>query len=585
MRNLLLAYFICANINLAILNNDDNVKGLGVNGRASDRDRDGDEDEYNENEGPPDNVNNTQSEKNCWMTLNTPHLFKTMDAIDDRYKDIRKKAQKSLMSTEFEQAMLRGFVKSKGAAQREAHRLTHTSWTIPSGINFGGQCMTRMTDSLLFFHRMKLRNNTRFRVTGIHNDISNLVVFINLDLNDLHLQGAYDRTLTDTDPSVLIYAPSFGEVEFLLKNVKYRMEGRYRIIEKHLNIELVTSAISVKEILMTYITQAIESASITVERDTLGAFMDRLQNDLNMWMKDYFNDYLITVEIDGIDHMKEMVKYDKEKSIALQEYMDESIDLIKARVQKLRAQVIKIPNFTLKSIHGLEIKLYDGALHGLDSMYRRSVATGFKIYGLRKVDAIVGFSSLNVVYKYEAMIPTGIPPLSGELTMTANEMAAHLALTAVVDPETVDLDINFLDAMKPGSLTVEGPANTLISNFKHLLEHEILTLMSTSLKHGIGLLRSLPRCSPSIPSKLVTVKPSDSNRLLNFPSEDDMDDDRSRLNNDNNANDDDEQLRLEDEDSENFAIRAKKNKPKKAIVRSKNKKKVIKMQRKISKKN
>ncbi|XP_022814042.1 uncharacterized protein LOC111347887 [Spodoptera litura] len=519
------------------------------------------------------------------MTLNTSHLFKTMDAIDDRYKDIRKKAQKSLMNTQFEQKMLRGLIKSKGAAQREAHRLTHTSWTIPSGINFGGQCMTRMTDSLLFFHRMKLRNNTRFRVTGIYNDISNLVVLINLDLHDLHLQGAYDRTLTDTDPSVLIYAPSFGEVEFLLKNVEYRMEGRYRIIEKHLTIELVTSAISVKEILMTYITQAIESASITVERDNLGAFMDRLQNDLDMWMKDYFNDYLITVDIDDIDNMKDMVKYDKEKTVALQEYMDESIDLIKARIQTLRAQVIKIPNFTLKSIHGLEIKLYDGALHGLDSMYRRSVATGFKVYGLRKVDAIVGFSTLNVVYKYEAMIPTGIPPLSGELTMTANEIAAHLALVAVADPETVDLDIRFLDAMKPGSLTVEGPANTLISNFKHLLEHEILTLMSTSLKHGIELLRSLPRCSPFIPSKLVRVKLSDTNRVLNSPSEDDMDDDRSGLNNDNNANDDNEQLRLEDDDSDNFPIRTEKTQPKKAMLRSKNKKKSNKNAKKDIKKN
>lgn len=60
---------------------------------------------------------------------------------------------------------------------------------------------------------MKLRNDTYFRVDWLHNELNHMMVRMNLSLNDLHLKGAYERSLTDIDPSVLLYAPTFGEVE------------------------------------------------------------------------------------------------------------------------------------------------------------------------------------------------------------------------------------------------------------------------------------------------------------------------------------------------------------------------------------
>ncbi|KAF9421181.1 hypothetical protein HW555_002893, partial [Spodoptera exigua] len=419
-------------------------------------------------------------------------------------------------------------VQTKGAAFREIHKYSHKAWMIPSGMNLGGYSMMKMTDSVLFFHRMKLRNNTHFRVNFIHNDISKMMITINLALVDLHLKGAYERALTEDDPSVLIYAPNFGEVEFLLKNVKYLMKGQYRLVNKHLTIELVKSDIEIEETLMMYTNQAIESAAIRLEKEKMGAFLSRLQNDLDEWMKDYFNDYLIYIELDGIEHMQELEKYDQEKTIVLQEYTDASIALINARTRKLNADVIKIPNFTLKSIHGLQISLHDGALHGLNSMFRRSVPTGYKMDKVRKIDSIVAFSNLKVVYKYEAIIPTGVPSLSGELTLTANEVAARLGLSVIEEPDTVDLDIQFLNQMKAESLTVEGPANTLIANFRHVLENEIITLMASSLVHGVESLKSLPHCVPLfIPGQIATNSQNADDNLS-------TDNNQLRFNNDEN---------------------------------------------------
>ncbi|KAH9627892.1 hypothetical protein HF086_015336 [Spodoptera exigua] len=389
MRKLVLAYFICSNIDLAIFSKDNDVRDLDDETRLNRAEPASDENEIS-----------GDSESICWMTLNSSALFKTLDEIDGN------------------------------------NSKTNTT-------------MNEREKRLQFFHRMKLRNNTHFRVNFIHNDISKMMITINLALVDLHLKGAYERALTEDDPSVLIYAPNFGEVEFLLKNVKYLMKGQYRLVNKHLTIELVKSDIEIEETLMMYTNQAIESAAIRLEKEKMGAFLSRLQNDLDEWMKDYFNDYLIYIELDGIEHMQELE---------------------------------------------CQISLHDGALHGLNSMFRRSVPTGYKMDKVRKIDSIVAFSNLKVVYKYEAIIPTGVPSLSGELTLSANEVAARLGLSVIEEPDTVDLDIQFLNQMKAESLTVEGPANTLIANFRHVLENEIITLMASSLVHGVESLKSLPHC-------------------------------------------------------------------------------------------
>ncbi|XP_021185510.3 uncharacterized protein LOC110372842 isoform X1 [Helicoverpa armigera] len=444
---------------------------------------------------------------NCWMKLNAPHHFTVMDQIDDRYNTVRTDIHDAMMGSNFDEHMIEDLVQSRGAALREIHAF-HSTSAIPSGINLGGFCMLRMPDSVLFFHRMKLRNNTHFKIESLHNDFTNMMVRINLCLHDLHLKGAYERSLTDDDPSVLIYAPTFGEVEFLLRNVKYKMEGQYRIIKNRLRIEMVNSEIIADDILMTYVNQAAGSSAVKIKKENLGNFMSRLKIDLDLWLKHYFNDYMIFISLDGISDIDKYSKYDKERATALEEYTDKAITDIVTRIRQLKADTIPVPAFTFNSIQGVVIKLYDGVIRGLDSMYRRSVATGVKQKDIRRVDTVVGFSNLKVVYKYEAMLPTGVPPLAGVLILSANELSAHLALTLVKDPETVDLDIEFLDQMKPESLTVEGAANTMIGNFKHLLEHQIVAMMSNTLLHGILMLRSLPSCQPFANQIGVKIKPN-----------------------------------------------------------------------------
>ncbi|XP_026739236.1 uncharacterized protein LOC113502056 [Trichoplusia ni] len=473
----------------------------------------------------------------CWMSLNAGDLFQVVEEIDERYSKSRIKIQEMVHTKNFDDTMLQyefgevpfvrvlivvfnqAFLGTGGAAIRELYHTHFHFPTIPSGINLGGFCMQRMPESVLFFHRMKLRNNTYFRVDSLTNDLGRLVMYSNLSLNDLHLKGAYERALTDRDPSTLIYAPTYGEVEILLKNVKYDLEGRYRLVKGRLMLELISSELRMDDVLMTYMNQAIKNQAVRISKGNIGVwnvnyltdfkkllkyyflipetFISRLKLDLDKWIKDYFNDFLIYAELEGLTCVC-LRKYDKEKAAALEKYTDEALMKIRERIRELHADAIRVPEFTIFSKYFQQIKLYDGVLRGLDSIYRRSVATGIKKGAIRKVDTIVGFSKLKVVYKYEAVIPTGVPPLTGVMTLSANELTAHLSLSLVNNPESIDLDINFLEQMKPESLTVEGAANIMISNFKHLLEHQIVAIMGNTLIHGVSMLRSLPRCGKDI---------------------------------------------------------------------------------------
>ncbi|KAJ8722199.1 hypothetical protein PYW08_004601 [Mythimna loreyi] len=489
------------------------------------------EDEEEDNENAIDEsddqgqLDGSAPPSNCWMTLDAANHLNIMDRIDDNYFDVRHDVQEALEERNFDKKMIKGFRASRGAAYRELN--AHQTRMIPSGINLGGFCMLRMPESVLFFHRMKLRNNTFFTVQYLHNDLTSMVIRINLGLNDIHLKGAYERTLNDLKPNVLLYSPTFGEVEFLLKDVKYKIEGRYRVVRNRLLIELISSEILCDDILMTYVTQAIESTPARIEKENLGGFLSKMKTDLDLWLKDYFNDYLtLEADTEGIPEMAQLAKYDQEKTVALEDFTDQSINAIVTRIRLLNAETIRVPSFTFKTIHGLQIKLFDGVLHGLDTMYRRSVPTGLKQKKIRKVDSVVGFSNLKVVYKYEALVPTAVPPLTGLLTLSANELTAHLALAMVKDPETVDLDIEFLGQAKPEALTLEGGANILIANFKHLLEHQILSVMSNSLIYSVIMLKSLPRCEPFLPGHILK---KDKKPDTNYPDPETSDEENNDL--------------------------------------------------------
>ncbi|XP_075978226.1 uncharacterized protein LOC142977961 [Anticarsia gemmatalis] len=447
-------------------------------------------------------------DSNCWMKLGAPGLFKTMEKLDKKYATTRKTVQRHFEDDTFDDQMLEEMLRYRGAAARElTNEMIHFA-VIPAGINLGGLLIMRMPNSLVFFHRMKLRNSTVFRINALHNDLESMTLRAHISLNDLHLKGAYDRTLTDGSRSKLAYQPTFGELQIFLKDARYKMEGRYRLIKKRLVIELVISEITVEDVIIEYANQKVDNPVIRIEKRNVREFLERLKTDLDKWVKDYFNDRLIYTGLEKVPMISSLENYDKEKAAALAEYMDYAIDTINKRIRKHKGQHIRTPEFTITTLEGVTFTITHGCLRGLDTLYRRSVATSVLTpKNVRKVDAIVGFSDLKVIYRYQLSTPIvgglGSATQAGVVTLSANELTAHLGLGLLKDPEVVEIDIDFLNPLGPDSLTVEGPGNILISNFKHLLKHEITAIMANSLIFGVNLLKSLPKCTPFPPAVVI----------------------------------------------------------------------------------
>ncbi|XP_045536638.1 uncharacterized protein LOC106717882 [Papilio machaon] len=394
--------------------------------------------------------------------------------------------------------MLDMMLKTKGTAERVSQKSGSDPGIIPAGINLGGYSMMRLRNSILFFHRMKLRNNTHFRVDVLHNNLSNMVLTAKLSLNDLHIHGAYERLITESDPSELFYKPTFGEVEFLLRNVKYNMEGRYRLLRNKLNIELVVSDINTNDILMTYQNNEATTKPITLQRKNIDEFLDRLKTDLDKWLKDYFNDYLMYFGLEGSKANAELLEYEKEKSLALNDYTDQVLEKMKKRLRELDFEAVQIPKFAVTAVTGMQIKLTNGVLRGLDTIHRRGVATCKKEDKFRKIDMMIGFSSLQATYQYEAVFNTGVPPINGILFVTAHELTAHMGLVLTKNPQTLNIVIDSVEQAKPESITVEGPANRIIGNFKNLLERHVFTFISNAIIHNVKMISTITHCEPRL---------------------------------------------------------------------------------------
>ncbi|XP_063825710.1 uncharacterized protein LOC135075262 [Ostrinia nubilalis] len=433
-------------------------------------------------------------DQHCWITLNAKNHFETMDALDERYAKCRHSFHNKITADnqEFDKHLLKAMLSSRGRVSGQKGNPND----IPAGLNLGGYCMLKMEKSVLFFHRMKLRNNTRFRINYLHTNLKDLEIRTQLSLHDLHLVGSYERAITDNDPSILYYVPTFGQAEILLRNVEYKMEGRMRMLEDSLFIVLVNSEISYYDAVMIYKNNATQNNPIPLNEAVTDDFIERMKSDLDEWLRDYYNEHLIFFNKIGPAASEKYREYEKQKTAILNSYVEDSIMELKSKLHKVNSTSVKLPNFSIFSITGMEIKLRDGVLRGLDSMYRRSMATGKKDKDVRMVDAIVGFSSLKVVYKYNAQLSNGMPPLNGLMIMTADELTSHMAMQLVKEPETVDLRFDFIRQMKPESLTIEGPANRMIANFKHILEHHIISLMTNALIHNIRSLSTLTRCHP-----------------------------------------------------------------------------------------
>ncbi|KPJ08573.1 hypothetical protein RR48_12326 [Papilio machaon] len=340
----------------------------------------------------------------CWMNVNAQDHFETMDGLDGRYESVRKKYEEAIKSDDFDKQKLDMMLKTKGAAERVSQKSGNDPGIIPAGINLGGYSMMRLRNSILFFHRMKLRNNTHFRVDVLHNNLSNMVLTAKLSLNDLHILGAYERLITESDPSELFYKPTFGEVE----------------------------------------------------------------------------------------------EYEKEKSLALNDYTDQVLEKMKKRLRELDFEAVQIPKFAVTAVTGMQIKLTNGVLRGLDTIHRRGVATCKKEDKFRKIDMMIGFSSLQATYQYEAVFNTGVPPINGILFVTAHELTAHMGLVLTKNPQTLNIVIDSVEQAKPESITVEGPANRIIGNFKNLLERHVFTFISNAIIHNVKMISTITHCEPRL---------------------------------------------------------------------------------------
>ncbi|XP_053609959.1 uncharacterized protein LOC128674959 [Plodia interpunctella] len=467
----------------------------------------------------------------CWLTLNAKEHFETMEALEKPFEQVRREYDEAQYYDKYDEEILGTLLSDHGGTHRETQKHGNQRRLIPSGLNLGGFSMLRMADSLMFFHRMKLRNDTVFRVNYLSSNFTNMVLTGRLALNDLHLIGSYERVqTTPTAPSTLFYTPSYGEVEFLLRNVVYKMEGRYRLQRDRLFLEMILSELYVPYdgILMMYRkgNSSKEKEMKSLQPKHISDFLNRMKTDLDLWLKDFFNEFLLNHPPITVPSQEAFQKYDKERIITLNRYVDEVIGQVTDRLEELDDESVKLPNFSIYAFFGFILDMTDGTLTGLETMYRRSMATNKVEKDVREVDALVSFSSLKVRYSYEVKMTTGAPPLYGSLILTADELTAIMRLHLVKDPPFVDMKMDFLQQIKPESLTVEGSVAGVIANFKHLLELHIVAIMTNTMIDQVKGLKSLVECVPTLFPRLPvaeaeeTEKNDDKNRLQNEEKDD-----------------------------------------------------------------
>ncbi|CAG5000955.1 unnamed protein product [Parnassius apollo] len=217
------------------------------------------------------------------------------------------------------------------------------------------------------------------------------------------------------------------------------MEGRYRILRDKLWIELIASDVAVSDILMMYINKQKENKPFPLQKSFIGRILGLLKTNLDKWFKDYVNDYLTYFAIAGNKASSKFLKYDQEKTIALNKYADYVLDRINKRIERLNATAVDCRNFTITKPNGEEIRLTNGVLLGLDTIHRRSFATCKKDSQLRKVDTVVGFSNLKVYYDYKAVVSTMNVELAGLLVVSVDELITYMRVTLTKDPENFDV--------------------------------------------------------------------------------------------------------------------------------------------------
>lgn len=100
--------------------------------------------------------------------------------------------------------------------------------------------------------------------------------------------------------------------------------------------------------------------------------------------------------------------------------------------------------------------------------------------------------TFQVMYTYQAILSSEVKTLSGIMVLTADELTAHLGITLLKEPETVDLTFDFMHQLKYVAF------ETISTFFLHYLNNLV--------KMTINLLSFIPLISNS--KKLLYLETS-----------------------------------------------------------------------------
>ncbi|XP_041979355.1 uncharacterized protein LOC121733226 [Aricia agestis] len=470
----------------------------------------------------------------CNLDYNVEKFFEDINAIEVKYAKARKTFHRLVGGKEFDDNMIKEMVSQGGAAIRTAYEHVKPN-TIPAGINLGGHVIMRLERTVLMFYRLRLRNNTIFQLDSIRNNFEDMTLSAKLRLNELHLFGTFSSCLRRRKSSLahdyyLTCRHKYGDIEILLSNVRYKVQGRYRLLQDKLKLEHIVSKLDIEHMGVSLPDRQLSRRQFkniqedSKWRSSLDEFIVRLKTDLDKWMLDYFNDYLMYfVELENGPDVDNFLRYDGERTKLANEFVDNTIELLTSRLRDIHQACPKIPDYTISpSTKMAMLELSRGQLMGLDSMYRRSAAT-VSPGDNREVNAVVGFSNMKVYYFYYFV--RNRHPYKGLIVLTADDVSAQLSIKlnkSRKDHEQVVVKLKILNVAETNFLTVRGLG--LLPAFKSLLENQIESIMAQTVVKAIKNLGAAARCEPTILVEPFTFDVnSDDNALSDDEEYDDND--------------------------------------------------------------
>ncbi|KAG7308493.1 hypothetical protein JYU34_005703 [Plutella xylostella] len=433
-----------------------------------------------------------ECEKTCYININGKEFFTQMNKLYKANKAIKDNYENAVRHeiASFQEALLA----SRGVAKRAPTSFGGDPDSVPAGLNLGGdRWMQTDNRSVLFFHRMKLRNKTHFQMEGLSYSFNSLTC--RLRLQDLRLRGTFERLMLDPGAS-FFYQPTFGTADLLLQDVRCTMVARLRLDAGRLRAELMKSSgqdllqVDDHNVRLTYDDNESnkEPETITLTANVIRNLKDKIRNDLNEWIKDYFNDYYA---YHGPQYLADdrYQKFDNDRIGLTNNYTDNVIKTLRQRLPR----VLELPDFTITTVNAMRISLTSGTVQGLNSLHRRSMATDFldTRFNRRVVETVVGFSGVRLTYKFEVKFDQKTK--RGNFHLTFNEITSHMCLMLYNSKQKHKLYFNDIEMSEPAA-AVDGEAQQHVARFKYLVEHELKTILKHLLREVILKMRYITEC-------------------------------------------------------------------------------------------